>query len=234
MKPEDLIPMMQDVFSEGLQSVILYGSAASGHFQSKHSNYNVMVLVENTVEANPLAGQKILKTWLKKNPPPLVWDQNFFNSSKDVFPLEFLELQRHHRILYGKPLPPYEVGLKNLRHQCEMELRTKYIRLQNHPAHLFGYRKKLGQALLQTLPSILVLMDGLLFIQGKTPETDWNKRVEQLAMSVDIHPQVFLDWISIRNGQLSFPRRKEIPELFEAFLTEMKTLIRFADTLEVL
>lgn len=232
MKPEDLITTIQECFADSFESIVLYGSAASGHFQPKHSNYNLLILTKKTSESNPMAGQKPLKRWLRNNPPPLIWDLEFFKSSIDVFPLEFQELKAHHKILWGKPLPSFEVDLKNLRHQLEMELRSKYLQLKNHPAHLLNHPKLLIKVLLQSIPSIFTLIKGVLYLLKKTPEQDRQKRVEQLGMLVDIHPDVFENLLKIREGKIQTPRKEEIPEIFEAYLTELRTIIRFVNQLE--
>ncbi|OGQ04028.1 MAG: hypothetical protein A2W61_02855 [Deltaproteobacteria bacterium RIFCSPLOWO2_01_44_7] len=232
MKPEDLIPTIQGCFSHNLESVVLYGSAVSGNYQDKISNYNLLILTQKTLETNPLTGQKVIKKWLKQNPPPLIWDIEFFKSSIDVFPLEFLELQESHKILLGKPLPLFTVHLHNLRHQLETELRAKYLQLKNHPACLSGDSKILIGFIMKSLPSILTLMKGILYLLKRKPEQNWQKRIEQLALLTDIHSDVFLNLIEVREGHHAYPRKEEVPSILEAYLTELKTMIRFVDKLE--
>jgi len=234
MNPEDLIPVFQEHYENNLESVILYGSAAGKNFVEKYSNYNLLVLIKTEVETNLLAGAKQIKQWLKKNPPPLIWDLNFFKNSIDVFPLEFIELQKHHRILFGKPLPPFEVELKNLRHQVEMELRGKYLQIRHHPSYFLGESREYIQFLLKTLPSMLALFKGVLYLAKKEPEESWKRRIEQLAFLADFHPEVFLNLVSIREEQLPLPRKAEIWEIVEAFLTELRSIIKCVNNLEAL
>lgn len=234
MKPEDLISVFQEHYENNLESVILYGSAASKNFNEKYSNYNLLILVKNEMETNLLSGDKQIRQWLKKNPPPLIWDLNFFNNSIDVFPLEFIELQKHHRILFGKPLPPFEVEPKNLRHQVEMELRGKYLQIRHHPSYLLGEARECIQFLMKTLPSMLALFKGVLYLTKKEPEENWKQRTEQLALLIDFHPEVFLNLVSIREDKLPLPRKEEVWEIMEAFLTELRHIIKLVNNLEEL
>ena len=232
MNPEEFSAMIQDCFGDNLESIVLYGSAARLEHHQTISNFNLLVLIKNSGGGNLLVGQKGLEKWLKKNPPPLIWDLEFFKSSIDVFPLEFLELKSRHKIIWGQPLPLFNVTLDNLRHQCEWELRSKYLRLQNHPAYLLQKPKELFPILLQTLPSIMALMKGTLILLKKMPEENWRKRVEQMAQLTDIHPDIFLKLIDMREKRLPMPRKEEVWPIFEAFLTELKSIIRFVDRLE--
>ncbi|MBI5298717.1 MAG: hypothetical protein HY877_00240 [Deltaproteobacteria bacterium] len=234
MTPKDLIPTFEERFAENLESVILYGSAAGKSFIEKYSNYNLLVLIKTEMETNLLAGDKKIRQWLKKNPPPLIWDLNFFNNSIDVFPLEFLELQKHHRILFGKPLPSFEVELKNLRHQVEMELRGKYLQIKHHPSYLLGESRECIQFLMKTLPSILTLFKGVLYLSKKEPEENWKRRIERLAFLVNFHPEVFLNLVTIREDKLPLPRKAEVWEIVEAFLTELRSIIKCVNNLEAL
>ena len=49
----------------------------------------------------------------------------------DVFPIEFLNIRQHHKILYGEDfLKDIEISKKDLRHQLEFEFRSKLIHLR--------------------------------------------------------------------------------------------------------
>ena len=62
---------VKETYREGLISVILYGSAASGEFTGKHSNINLLVILDNTGLENLARISKILSAGKFKILSPL-------------------------------------------------------------------------------------------------------------------------------------------------------------------
>ena len=127
----DLVTALQGAYGDDLTSVILYGSAASGEFSAVHSNVNCAVILRDT--SLPALGKivPILNKGKFRRLNAIFLTEAYIKNSADVFPVEFLDMKENHRILYGKDvLAGLNIDIKNLRFQCEQELKSKIINIK--------------------------------------------------------------------------------------------------------
>jgi len=121
---------LKEIYQQDLVSLILYGSAASGEYVSKHSNLNILVVLKNTQQNELIKAVKLVKKFGTIN--PLFLTEDYIASSTDVFPIEFLDMQENYSLLFGKDvLKSINIDISNLRFQCEQELKSKLINLKN-------------------------------------------------------------------------------------------------------
>ena len=129
---QEFVTGLQSVLEGKLLSAVLYGSAATGEAYSPESDLNVLVVLKE-FSLSDISGLKniIRRGWKHARIMPVFWTEGEFKNSLDVFPVEFLEMKRHHKVLYGADiLAGLDVDTKNLRHQIEFELRGKLLRLR--------------------------------------------------------------------------------------------------------
>ncbi len=131
-KLSELVARLKSAAGENLKAVVLYGSAVTGEFQEKHSDLNILCIVERAtvVELERLHG--VAEWWVgQKNPAPLILTHDELVRSADVFAIELLDMKHHHRMLLGADfLEQMEVPLRLHRLQVERELRTNWLRLR--------------------------------------------------------------------------------------------------------
>jgi len=130
----ELAARLKQAAGANLQSVVLYGSAASGGFHPKHSDLNVLCILER-LDAGALEQLNPAATWWarKGNPPPLVFTAEELRRAADVFSIELLDIQAGHRVLFGEdPFASIEVPMRLHRHQVQRELRSNLVRLRQH------------------------------------------------------------------------------------------------------
>src|SRR5262249_44935354 len=124
---------LQTLLGSKLVSVVLYGSAAAGDHAGKNSDINLLV----TTQALDLKGLQLLSKailpWVKQgNPPPLFLTDGHLADMTDVFPVEILDMQHNHQVLYGPdPVEGLKVEKEHVRLELEHELRGKLMRLKN-------------------------------------------------------------------------------------------------------
>ena len=100
---DEFVSRMQKAAGENLQSVILYGSAAAGDFNPEFSNLNLLCILRETSFARLSAIAPVVEWWHRhKHPAPLVMTREELERSADVFPIELLDMQQHHRVLFGE------------------------------------------------------------------------------------------------------------------------------------
>src|SRR5262245_48023150 len=90
-------------FSDHLEGLLIYGSAVRGEFLPGRSNLNLLLVVTDYDAATLKRYAPVHKRWSKEGViiPLFLTDQEI-RSSSALFPLEFLEIQEHHRVLGGR------------------------------------------------------------------------------------------------------------------------------------
>jgi len=128
---DDFVKGLRSIYGEGLVSAILYGSAASGEYSSANSNVNLAVVLDDSGLANIARAARLVNKRKFRLVKPVFFTEKYIASSTDVFPLEFLDMKENNIVLYGKDLlKDVRVDEKNLRFQCEQELKSKLINIK--------------------------------------------------------------------------------------------------------
>src|SRR6476469_4998356 len=104
MTLDELVSQLKKAFGDGLQAVVLYGSAAAGEHIPKRSDYNVLVIVRELGLPELEREAAIARAWAEAgNPPPLTLTASEWRGSSDIFPMEYADVLERHRVLYGSP-----------------------------------------------------------------------------------------------------------------------------------
>ena len=136
MVPEKLInefvERIRGAAGTNLLAVILYGSAAAGDYIAEHSDLNLLCVLGETSFAAIVALAPVIEWWGKqKHREPLLMSAEEMRRSADVFSIEFLDMRRHYRVLWGEDvLKTLEIPMRLHRAQVEYELREKTILLR--------------------------------------------------------------------------------------------------------
>jgi len=156
---------------ENLVSVILYGSAAKGGRVPEHSDLNVLVVLGDatlaaidSMEKTVLAARKNARIF------PVFWGINELKTSSDVFPMEFEDISRNNKVLFGADIfKDVAIDKKDLRHQIEFELRSKLLQLRgewfslkNSKSLLADFLMRSGTSFLHIFPHAQGLLGGKL------------------------------------------------------------------------
>ena len=122
---EEFVSRMKQAAGQNLQSIVLYGSAATGEYQTDFSNLNLLCILRESSFSRLSAIAPVVEWWHRqKNPAPLIMTQEELEHSTDVFSIEFLDMQHHHRVLFGdEVLGPLQIPMHQHRAQLEYELR---------------------------------------------------------------------------------------------------------------
>src|SRR5580692_3774189 len=126
-KISEFVSRLREVGGANLESVILFGSGAAGDFHPEFSDVNLFCVVRDSSFSALQALAPAVKWWdTQKQPPPMFMTRDEISRSVDVFTIEFIDIQEHHRVLYGDDVFQALSIPKNLhRLQVEYELREK-------------------------------------------------------------------------------------------------------------
>jgi len=123
---------VQHLYGDDLVAVFLYGSATTGEYVPGRSDLNVGVVLSRLTPALLRKASGHVRAWARQGfATPMFFDPEFLRGGADVFPIEFLDMQTHHRCLWGPDiLADLRIGAALLRRQCEHELRRTLVRLR--------------------------------------------------------------------------------------------------------
>lgn len=216
---EELVKKLVEAEGENLQSVVLYGSAASGEFRPGHSDLNILCLLRaiNARELERLHGP--YQWWLKKgNPPPLVFTLEELRRSAEVYAIELIEINANHRLLFGESIfGALEVPAHLHRLQVQRELHHNLTRLRQGAIALAGNRKALLELMLRSASTFALLFRHCLIALGEQPSQTKREAVDRLSVLLSFDPKSFATLFQVRAGALK-KKQVDVSPVFEGFL----------------
>lgn len=220
---------LKDIYQEGLISVILYGSAVSGEFVNKHSNLNLLVILNNTDLDNLKKAAGIVNKFPMIN--PLFLTEEYINTSTDIFPIEFLDMRENYLVLYGKDvLKNINIETRNLRFQCEGELKAKLLNLRQLYLRSHNNNVALRSLLFKSFTSILHILRNVLRLKGKQPPYLKKDILRELSSEFKINSEVWEKILSAKNKEARLSN-KETEDLFIHFVRELEKIVDIVDKL---
>ena len=223
---------IRDLYGDDLIAVILYGSAVGPEWVPGVSDLNVLIVLREVGPDQLARAAKSMPRWQKSRINPLFLDPEYIESSLDSFPIEFLEMKEHHRVLWGEdPLEGLEVSQENLRLQCEQELKGKWLRLRQAYLEAGGEPKHLRRLLISSLSSFVVIMGMLLRLKGFIPPPrEFLETLAQVEETFGLELDSFRRTYQLKQGYASLSRG-ELLSLFAQYLEEVRRLAQAADRL---
>jgi len=219
MTPEQLTERLKQAMPSGLRSVVLYGSAAAGDHLPGRSEYNVLVVADRlgVAELDALAGPA--RAWAKAgHRPPLLFTPAQLAASADAFPIEILDIQQSHRILFGEdPVAGIRVKPEHLRLELERELKGKLLALRESYLLACGKARRVLDLLTASLSAFLVLFRASLRLYQDDVPAHKLEALRALARHVGFDPKVFLTVQALKEGRLE-SKAVEADALFAQYL----------------
>ena len=226
---ERLVSELRATEGDNLASIVLYGSTATMEFHSR-ADLNVLVVLRSAQVEDLKRCTRALRAWRNsRQPPPIIFTTEELKRAADVFPIEFLEMERARSILFGSdPFEGLEISAGNLRHQTEYELRTKFQQLRRLYLARAPAGKDLTNLMIDSFPSFAALFRALLILKGHEPPATKSATVRAVESLLDIDATPF-DWI-LRDRD-SAPAPDRVEAMFAAYLKEIERVIDAVDRL---
>jgi len=223
MVPEKLIQefveRIQAAAGTNLLAVILYGSAAAGDYVDDHSDVNLLCVLGETSFAAIATLAPVFEWWGKqKHRLPLLLSVDEMRRSADVFSIEFLDMRRHYRVLWGDDvLKTLEIPMRLHRAQVEYELREKTILLRQHLLAVSGNDEAKWDLLLRSLPAFGTLFRHALMALGDAGAGSKREAAAALAGKLGIDAGVFGELLDVREHKKDRKTAK-VDEMFARYL----------------
>ncbi len=225
-----LVEKLKKAAGANLQSVVLFGSAAGGQFQPKHSDLNVLCTLARLDGPALETLRPVLEWWTGKgNPHVLIFTMDELRCSADVFAIELLDIKARHKLLYGEDcFAGLEVPMDLHRIELEHELRTKLIRLRQAYMEVSGDPKRLLRLLTDSVTSFLTLFRHTLIAFGEEPPAHRHEVLDRLAARLKVDVSPFHAVLEIREEKRR-PKDLDVRSVGRAYLAGVQ---RIADEVD--
>jgi predicted nucleotidyltransferase len=220
----------QTAFGREVESIILYGSAAAGEYVAGKSDINFLVVLTPAGMAKLRQAVEITEKWRQRGVQvPRVFTRDYMRASLDSFPIEFLDMKLHHRVVFGAdPLADLEISPQNLRLQLERELKGKLLHLREGLLGTGHDRDGLRNLLLRTIPAFAALFEAFLFLQGVTiPRT--RKEIFQSVAAIANLESGFVGHLFRLQEKNESLYREELWKLMEDYISQIEKLTHYID-----
>jgi len=189
-----LVLQLQTLLGDNLKGVVVVGSALTDDFRPGTSDVNTVVLLDHHDLATLQAVASLAKTLRRHRlSVPLLMTPFYIERSRDVFGVEFLDLQLTHRTILGEdPFADVHIEKSDVRLQCERELKAMLVRLRQGYVAAVGDKGLVQDILISTAKGLVPLARAMLWLNGierpQTMETALKKAAAQF--DVDLGPAI--------------------------------------------
>jgi hypothetical protein len=226
----EFVKRLREAAGANLESIILFGSAVSGDFHPGQSNLNMFCVLRDCSFRALQAVAPVAKWWGKqKQPAPLCMTRKELERSTDVFTIELLDMQQHHRVLFGGDVVQ---GLRISTHvhrvQVEYELREKLILLRQQVLLASGNSSRLWELLLRSVPSFGTLFRHVLIALADSSQPGRRGAIAVLSKRVGFDPSALNQVLDVREHKVD-SKQIDINELVARYLAAVEKVAAAVD-----
>jgi hypothetical protein len=229
-----LVERLQAGLRDNLKSVTVVGSSLTQDFQPKISDINTVVLLD-TYNSPALSAVALLAPQMSRHKfsPPLLMTAYYIDRSRDVFGVEFLDFQLVHETILGEdPFASLPFDKKNVRLQCERELKAMLVRLRQGYLASGGDKRMLRDILISTAKGLTPLLRAMLWLQDIDRPKTMDATLRKAAGQFDVDLGAVL---AAHQWRQEKPRATdaEMESTFVAVLDAVDRLTTIVDALEL-
>ena len=239
MAPENAVPedkinefvtRLREAAGANLESVILFGSAATEDFHPEFSNVNLFCVVRDSSFPALQAVAPVVKWWdRQKQPSPLFMKRHEVERSIDIFSIELIDMQQHHRVLFGEDvLQGLEIPANLHRMQVEYELREKLALLRQHLLLASGNDSRMWELLTRSVSSFVTLFRHALMVLDQPAPHRKREAVHALSQQIKFDPSGVLDVLDVREGKAN-RKKLDVKDVFSRYLAAVEQVTTAVD-----
>ncbi len=229
-----LVERLQAGLGDNLKSVSVVGSSLTQAFEPKISDINTVVLLDTydipalnivAVLAPPMSRHKIS--------PPLLVTPFYIERSRDVFGVEFLDFQLVHETIFGDdPFAAMQFDKRDIRLQCERELKAMLVRLRQGYIAAGADRRMVRDILISTAKALAPLLRAMLWLTDADRPKTMDSTLRRAAGEFEVDLGAVLAAYHWRREK---PRLTdaEVESAFVAVLDAVDRLTTIVDGLEL-
>ena len=164
---------LRQVFGQRLRSVVAYGPQLDGHADA---TLTCLALVTTLTVEDLEACAKRAAAWRREDiATPLILPEDEFLRSLDAFPLEYGEIIRAHRNIYGDdPFTDVTITRDDLRRACETQVKSHLVHLREGFIEAEGKPAAIADLVAASAPAFAALLRNVARLSG----VDISERTE--------------------------------------------------------
>jgi hypothetical protein len=176
---------------------------------------------------------KVVARWHRRRvATPLFLTTEYVADSVDTFPLEFLNIKRHYRVVWGKdPLATIEIQQKQLRLQLEREIKGKLLQLRAAYIASKGWKRNLVHLASQSLTTFVSIFQGILYLQGKEIPHQRGDVIKAIEAETGVAAAPFARLLEVKEGKMRLPAKK-MKDLMVSYIEAVMRLALWVDKIK--
>lgn len=216
-----------------LHSVYIIGSALTQDYDPKKSDINsTIVLHEMDLKFLELLAPLGKKYGKKGIAAPLFMTPAYIDKSRDVFPIEFLNIKLLHHTVFGQDIfKDLDIDRSDLRHQCERELKVKLIGLRQGYISAAGDQKILARGFAGSIAGYMPLFKAIIVLLGRETPQNNPEILSALTDITGIRTDAFKQVLALKSRQTR-PTIEKLNIVFEDYYKIIEQLGEMIDALD--
>lgn len=196
------VESLRKAAGDNLASLVLFGSAAGNEFHPKHSDINLLAVLNRIDIAALEKLGPVVREWHKQgHPAPLFFSPGELKHGADVFAIELLDVKAQRKILAGQDIfASLDVPMAQHHLQVERELRHHLVHLRQHFLGVAGDKKATLQLMAASVSAFATLFRHALIALGLAPAQSKRQAIRELASHLGFNPTPFLTILDFREG----------------------------------
>jgi hypothetical protein len=229
---QDFSERISQALGDNVQNITVVGSSLTADYKPGQSDINtVLVLSKQTLGTLNVVASLAKPMSKKKISPPLLMTPSYIERSSDVFGVEFLDFQLNHQTVLGKdPFASLTFEKKDVRLQCERELKATLIRLRQGYIAAAANRRLVRDILISTAKALVPLLRAMLWLKDIERVGETGSTFRQAADTYTIQT----DSLTTANQWRYEKVRLSEPEMEKAFESVYSTVDALADIVDKL
>jgi len=230
----DFAGRLLTALGDNLKSITVVGSSLTEDFRPGQSDINTVLVLGEQALASLNAVASLAKPMSKKKiSPPLLMTQSYIERSRDVFGVEFLDFQLAHETIIGDdPFASLKFDKKDVRIQCERELKAMLIRLRQGYIAAAANKKLVRDILISTAKGMAPLLRALLWLKGVERTAQAKPTFVKAAGEFSIDTNPLKSAIIWRHEKIRLSET-EMENAFESVYSVIEQLAGIVDELKV-
>jgi len=223
---------INELFDNEAEAIILFGSAATEEYIPKKSDVNFLVcLTEQGIDKIDIVEKKV-KKWQKKNISlPLFLTKSYIKASLDSFPIEFFNMSQTYQIIQGEDiLKDLKFNKKDIRLQCERELKGKLLSLREDYILTRGKKKKMSQLINESIVTFISIFKALLFLRDSEVPVKKSDVILAMCREFDLDESVFSVLLAHRNNSVNLDK-EQLSNIIKKYIKEIRQLSQVVDSM---
>ena len=159
---------MRQIAGDRALNLSLLGAAAAGTWiPGRHRIHNALVLESIELDRLEQLARELPRFHEVAIASPLVFTPAYIRNSIDTFPLEFLEIQQQHRVVFGEDcFAPLVFEAKFIRLQCERELKSMILAMRQAVLASGGDPRRVVHQHPHAADGLLRVLRGMLWLRA--------------------------------------------------------------------